>query len=258
MSRSTRRLALGVVLSLLIVPPLAAAVELVPHRAGYRVGLAPTSRGPVSEVRGGLVLELRATCEGWISNQRLGFAAIRDDGSNFSYDVRFSSWESRDGTELRFSVTSFEDGGLSEEVRGHARLEAAGGPGRAVFVMPEGLELDLPAGTLFPTRHLEALIRAAQSGERFITHTVFDGSGTDGLSNVSAVIGAAKESTQRQRWPMQLAYFGLLSREPVPNFTIAFELDEQGILHSVTLDYGLFTIEGRLDRLELLPAPECP
>ncbi|MCS6877662.1 MAG: DUF1849 family protein [Geminicoccaceae bacterium] len=239
-------------------PVVAQAVELVPHRAAYRVTLAPHSRGPVTEVRGGLVLEWRAGCEGWVSNQRLGFVAGREDGSSFSYDVRFSSWESRDGTELHFSVTSFENGKTGEEIRGRAELEAPGGPGRAVFVLPAESEMALPPGTLFPTRHIAELIRAAERGERFVAHLVFDGSGENALSNVSAVIGPARSGPEGPRWPVTLAYFGVGSADPTPDFTIGFELDARGVLHAVTLDYGEFVLEGRLDRLELLPRPECP
>ena len=69
----------------------APAVDLLSHRAAYRLSLAQAGRPSLAHVRGGLVLEWRAACDGWLSQQRLGFVAESDDGPGFSYDVRFSS-----------------------------------------------------------------------------------------------------------------------------------------------------------------------
>lgn len=236
----------------------AGPVELLPHRAAYRVGLADSSRGgPVTEVKGGLVLEWRAECEGWISNQRLGFIASTGEGPGFSYDVRFSSWESLDNTRLRFSVKSFDDGKPGEEYRGQAALETLGGRGEARFALPEERRLELPEGTIFPTEHVKRLIAAAMAGERVVSHEVFDGSGKDALSTVSAVIGPPVEVEGAPRWPVNLAYFGAGRSDATPEFSIGFQLDRQGVLHDITLDYGEFVLKGRLDRLEPLPSPDC-
>ncbi len=248
-------------LGLVAAPTVASAgprIELLPHRAAYRVSLAEGSGpGAVTAVRGGLVLEWRAECEGWISNQRLGFVAATADGPGFSYDVRFTSWESRDRTRLRFSVKSFDDGEPAGEYRGQATLEAPGGKGLAIFTLPEESRLELPAGTIFPTEHLERLIAAAEAGQRVVTHSVFDGSGKDALSTVSAVIGPPREVEGVTRWPVQLAYFGTGKSDAMPDFSIAFELDRRGVLHDIILDYGEFVLQGRLDRLEPLPKPDC-
>lgn len=239
-------------------PAGVAAVELLPHRAAYRMSLAETSRnGPVTEVRGGLVLEWRAECEGWISNQRLGFVAATSEGSGFTYDVRFSSWESRDNTQLRFSVKSFDDGKPGPEYRGRAALERLGGPGHALFSLPEETRLELPEGTIFPTEHVRRLIAAALAGERLVTHAVFDGSGEDALSNVTAVIGPPVEAEGGPRWPVHLAYFGVREADGTPDFSIGFLLDAGGVLHDISLDYGDFVLKGQLDRLERLPSPDC-
>jgi len=258
MTAPATRIALAVLLGCAATAADAGPIELLPHRAAYRVTLAESARnGAVTAVKGGLVLEWRAECEGWISNQRLGFVAATEDGPGFSYDVRFTSWESRDNTQLRFSVKSFDDGEPAEEYRGRATLEAPGGKGVALFALPEETRLELPAGTIFPTEHIKRLIAAAEAGERLVTHSVFDGSGKDALSTVSAVIGAAREVDGAPRWPVQLAYFGMGKNDALPDFSIGFELDRRGVLYDITLDYGEFVLEGRLDRLEPLPSPDC-
>jgi hypothetical protein len=244
--------------------PAAAAVELLSHRAAYRLSLAstPSLLGSVSDVRGGLVLEWRDSCAGAISNQRLGFIASLSEGPDFAYDVRFSSWESPDNKQLRFSVRSFDDGELFEEFRGEAMLDDAG-KGLAAFSAPQGETLSLPQGTLFPTEHLRRLIAGAERGEVLVSHDVFDGSGVAGLSRVTAVIGHAvpvapgENLTGKQRWPVTLAYHDATGVDDMPVFQISYMLSESGVLHDLVLDYGDFALAAELEQLDTFAAPDC-
>jgi hypothetical protein len=251
---------------LLLAPPARAApgVELLSHRAAYRLSLLRSDGAAgLSQVRGGLVLEWRAACDGWLSQQRLGFVATADEGPGFTYDVRFSSWESRDSTQLRFNVRSFDGTELKEEFRGLARLQGPGGAGTATYSLPEEDEVELPAGTIFPTAHVEQLIEAARAGERVVTRQVFDGSGEDALTRATAVIGDPKTverdgGGEERRWPVSLAYFPLVATDDaLPQFEIAFELSEGGVLHGVTLDYGEFKLKADLEKLETFARPAC-
>jgi hypothetical protein len=234
------------------------AAELASHRAAYRLNLADGGAGNVTTVRGGLVMEWRRSCDGWTSNQRLAFQAGQADGSDFSYDVRFSSWESTSNDRLRFSVRSFDDGKPFEEFRGSAVLPG-NGDGEAVFTIPEGETVALPAGTLFPTQHIKALIAAAERGENFLSVPVFDGSGLDALSNVSAVVtrGWPSEKGKPQAWTMNLAYHDLSDRSEEPEFQLTFKLRADGVTDDITLDYGQFVLHGTLDQLDTLPSPVC-
>ena len=237
----------------------AVATELVPHRAVYRLSLADDNPGNVTSVRGGLVMEWKQSCDGWTSNQRLAFQAGQEEGPAFLYDVRFSSWESIDNDELRFSMRSFDDGEPYEEFRGEAMVPPDGGIGKAMFAVPEGKSVELPAGTLFPTQHIKALIAAAERGEHFVSVPVFDGGGLDSLSNVSAVIGKPfpGDGDKPQSWMINLAYHDLSDRSEEPEFQLAFKLRADGITDDITLDYGQFVLHGVLDRLEPLPVPDC-
>lgn len=246
-----------------------ARVDLLSHRAVYRLSLADADRSiGVTSIDGGLVLEWRASCEGSISNQRIGFVAGLGDGPGFVYDVRFSSWESPDGTQLRFSVRSFDDGELVEAYRGEAALDAAGGGGRATFVSPADETLELPRGTLFPTEHMRRLIESAERGDVVISHDLFDGSGLEGLSRVTAVIGRSEvaerpspddaEGTGAARtWPVSLAYHPEAGVDDMPSFEISFDLTERGVLHDLVLDYGDFALKAEMEQLETFPEPVC-
>ncbi len=252
--------------SFVIAQPVAAAVELLSHRAVYRLSLADESgvASGVTGVRGGLVMEWRESCEGSISTQRLGFVAtIGDGGPDFSYDVRFSSWEAADNRRLRFNVRSFDSGELFEEFQGEATLEA-GGSGRAAFAKPPIEGIDLPAGTLFPTEHMRRLIEGAEQGAVVVSHDVFDGSGAEGLSRVTAVIGRGQpvdsgaDASGKLRWPVNLAYHSIDGADDLPTFELTFALSERGVLHDLVLDYGDFALAAELEQLETFEAPRCP
>ena len=254
----------ALVLGLGVAEPVAAAVELLSHRAAYRLSLADAAGAVgVSDVRGGLVLEWRESCEGSISTQRLGFVATMGDGPDFSYDVRFSSWESPDHKRLRFNVRSFDGGDLFEEYQGEALLDE-GGSGRAAFAKPSAEAIELPVGTLFPTEHMRRLIEGAAEGEVVVSHDVFDGSGFEGLSRITAVIGRSRPvageaaASGTLRWPVSLAYHDAGGADDMPSFEITFELSERGVLHDLVLDYGDFALAAQLQQLETFEAPHCP
>jgi hypothetical protein len=251
--------------AMLLAQPAAAAVELLSHRAAYRLSLAEGTdpAAGVTGVRGGLVLEWRDSCEGSISTQRLGFVASVGEGPDFAYDVRFSSWESPDSRRLRFNVRSFDGGELFEEYQGEAVLDDAGG-GRAAFAKPSGEAIELPRGTLFPTDHMRRLIEGAEQGDVVVSHDVFDGSGMEGLSRVTAVIGRGRpvasgaDASGKLRWPVSLAYHPVGGADDMPSFELSFELSDRGVLHDLVLDYGDFALQGELEQLETFEAPRCP
>jgi len=251
--------------------PAAAAVELLSHRAVYQLSLAQGGRASdsVSDVRGGLVMEWRDSCAGAISNQRLGFVASFGDGPGFTYDVRFSSWEAPDHRQLRFNVRTFDGGILFDEYRGEASLDEVGG--KVAFAEPAGETLTLPRGTLFPTEHMQKLIEGAKAGEVVVSHDVFDGSGMEGLSRITAVIGrpitveadaaddaAADRGDDERRWPISLAYHDVTMADDVPTFELTFQLSEGGVLYDLVLDYGDFALAADLEQLEIFEAPHCP
>ena len=238
-------------------------VELLSHRASYRLSLLGSSEGAaLTDVQGGLVLEWRAACDGWLSQQRLGFVARAGEGDGFTYDVRFSSWEASDNTKLQFNVRSFDGKELHEEFRGSARLDGPGGAGEVHYLIPAGRQMELPKGTIFPTQHVIELIEAARAEQHFVSREVFDGSGEDALTHATAVIGAARSGErlgggQESRWPVSLAYYPFDSADTQPQFQIAFELSEGGVMRDVTLDYGEFRLRADLEKLEPLPKPSC-
>lgn len=245
------------------VAPAAAAAGLEPHRAAYRLSLAgQTQPGDLIDVQGGLVIEWQLTCDGWLSQQRLGFIASTDDGRGFTHDVRFSSWEALDGQKLQYAVRSYQGASVEEEYRGEASLNGAGGS--AHFRSPEVNEVELPAGTVFPTEHLELVLDDAVAGERFVSHKVFDGWGYDALTQITTAIGQSRMldpakggAGQVRVWPVSMAYYNVSEQSDLPEFEANFLLDEHGVLRELSLHYGDFSLEATLEDLERLERPAC-
>lgn len=240
-----------------------ASVELLSHRANYQLQLHEASQASGMEaVRGLLVMETREGCEGHVSNQELAFVAQLVEGPDFNYAVRFSSWESPTLDRLRFTVTSFDNGQVFEEYEGSAALE--GTAGQANYNKPEDVSIDLPAGTIFPTEHMKRLVESAANGQMVVNSHVFDGSGPDALTSVTAVIGQARavaddrsELAGETTWPVSLGYYSLDGANDLPEFQISFNMTADGVLHDIVLDYGDFALAGELVEIETFDKPDC-
>ena len=247
----------------------AAFAALESHRAAYRLKLDQSHRmSGLAGVNGGLVIEWRRACDGWLSHQRLGFIAATEGGGDFSHDVRFSSWEAVDGSEMRYTVRSYDGDRLREEYMGNARIDSVESGGVATFTRPDQREVTLPPGTVFPADHFNRLLAEADKGGSFITHEVFDGWGFDALTQVTSVIGQARrfepsndmELSARpdaDAWPVSMAYYNLTDKSDLPEFEAKFMLTEQGVLQELLLDYGGFRLKATLAEYERLDEPTC-
>ena len=110
-----------------------------------------------------------------------------------------------------------------------------------------------------------------------LVQKVFDGSGPDALTLVTAVIGEARDGKDaaggepQRQWPVSLAYFrlddaaaeGVVDRsardmlDAGPDFEISFTLGSGGVLQDVVLDYGDFAMRGVLEDIEVFTPPTC-
>ena len=246
-------------------------VVLAPHRATYdmKLSVARPNSG-IIEVSGRMVLEMVDSCDAWEVKQRIKLKFLRNDGEEFDTDSSFTSYETKDGLGLRFSVRNIQDQEVEEELRGHADLEATGGKGRASFSLPEARSFDLPAGTLFPTTHLALIIRHARDGDQSVSYSVFDGARLDGAFTVNAVIGKPPRGPYaavrgdvallrgQQAWGVRLAFFAAGDQGTAnPEYELALDLLANGIARSMLLDYGDFAVDARLVQIQALPRPRC-
>lgn len=259
-------IALGLSAAVGVPTAARAAAVIVPHKAVYDLTLARSRTGAsVVQAGGTLEFEWGDACKGWTVSQRTRVRMSSPEGQVVNFGWSLESHEAKDGSRYSFFIKRIAAGGERETVRGEANMRDPDKPGIARFTAPENSEVELPAGTLFPAIHTVELIEAAQRGEALFLRTVFDGSGDEGLFQISATIthGPSKDSAPgfdspllrgEESWRIGLAFFGLDPTETVPEHEQSLRLYANGVVDELMLDYGEFALAGSLRSLEALPS----
>lgn len=252
----------------------ALALEFSSHRAIYGVTLDPASSGAVSAVSGTLSVDWQLGCSGWTFEYRSVIDVTQAESGRVRLSTVATTWESKTGSEFRFNVRHSTNGHELEKIEGYAVLKAPGAAGRVKFTAPRERMMALPAGTLFPMAHSMAVMEAAVSRKApvFLPLSVFDGMDVQGLYLVNAVIGKSPradagaparspEISQLQRtyraWPVNLAYFKTIDRQPAPSHEMRLLIYENGVSDQLVIDFGDFKIRAQIERLEIQPPSDC-
>ncbi|MFW6077579.1 MAG: cell envelope integrity EipB family protein [Hyphomicrobiales bacterium] len=250
---------------------------MAPHRAVYDLELGSAeSRAGLSGATGRMVLEMTGSvCEGWAVDFRIVNDFVLSAGGTRLIDSRSSSWESADGTRMRYSQRQYADGRLESETLLSVTRDAVDAPGEGTISEPEEETFTLEPGTLFPVAHQNKVLTAARQGERRDESTVYDGSdGTKSYQAISfigqrqdpeplpaAVDGSGTEALDELPfWPVTISYYPLGEMpqgEETPSHQVIFDMYDNGVAGDVTLDYGDFALEGTLNDIELLDVTEC-
>lgn len=255
---------------LLSAAPLAAPALAVPmlqaHRAVYDLSLdKATDRSGITGITGRMVYEFNGSpCDGYTVNFRFVTQIATSDTTRLS-DQQTTTYEDAKGKTFSFVTKSFVDQQLDKEVKGTAVRK------------DNGVEVDLDkpqknvvqlAATQFPTQHLVELIGKAEKGERFYETSLFDGSeDADKVMTTTVVVGKKTEAekgdpelpalaklAKDKYWPVDIAYFDLSDKESgeeVPAYRISFKLHENGLTRDLVMDYGDFSMTGKLVNLAL-------
>ncbi len=243
-----------------------AAANILPHRAVYKMSLlSARNSSKVSDVRGRMLFEWADACDGWTTEQRFQLRFVYAEGDEMAMTTNYTTWEAKDGQRYRFNVRKLINGEEDEEVRGDARL-AKDGSGTAAFSKPEPQDMELPPNTMFPTAHTLAVLDHAGAGETFFNRVVFDGADSEGATEVSTVIGAAAPIKEegadpllkgKKAWPVRMAFFPLKSDSAQPEYEMSLRLLQNGVAESMQIDYGDFTVNAILEKVEALPKSGC-
>jgi envelope integrity protein B len=247
---------------------MAAAAEIMPHRALYTMTLGRASGDAgVTGASGTMAYQWGETCDGWTVEQRYRLKMGYAESADVSLTSNFVTWESKDGFRYRFNQKETRNGADDEEVRGTAKLDGPDKGGTADFEKPAGKNFVLPAGALFPSAHTILLIDKAKAGENFVSKHVFDGATAENAVLVSAVIGpkvepdadAAKKSPllNRPGWRIRLAFFPADPKAEKPDYELGMLLLDNGVSRDMVIDYGDYSIRATLDDIEALPKPKC-
>lgn len=259
--------------SLLAIQPALSAPLLAPHRAVYDLVLDKASdRSGITGITGRMVYEFNGSpCEGYTVKFRFVTKIDTREVSRLT-DQQTTTFEDGAGKTFDFVTKSFVDQNPDREVKGSARIEPSGV--RVDLEKPDKNTLDL-GQTQFPTQHLIEMIDKANKGETFYETNLFDGSeDADRVMTTTIVIGKEEKSGQNDPelpvmdrlapepyWPVDIAYFDLSkadnSGEEVPEYHISFKLHENGVTRDLLMDYGDFSMKGKLVNLSLFDAPKA-
>lgn len=246
----------------------ALSLPLAPHRAIYDLALDPEKVGTqVDRAQGRIAFQLTGNaCEGYTITLRQVTALDTGEGQETVSDLRSESWENASANAYRFKTQNFINEILREDVSGRAN-KRKNGSFTVRVTKPKSATFALKGPVLFPTQHTQALIAAAERGERLLAARVFDGS-PDGrkIYETLTVIGEAEPAANPpkietlkslKRYPVTISYFDPGKGDRTPSYTLAFDLFENGISGALRLDYGNFALKGQLSSVELLPQKPC-
>jgi len=274
-SRADRILALAVLASLAAASPLHAVLagEFLPHRAVYQLTKGSPRGGlAVADVNGSMMIEVAEACEGWSLSQRIKMTVTDNMGGDVESDSRYASYETKDGTLLRFQASDWQNGQLVEETAGTAERPATDQAGSITFVKPGGETFDLPPGAVFPVAFNLDLVKRMDKGEGFFTMPGFDGGNLEGAYTISVFIGKERESELKPGGGelgngasllggivrnVRVAYFPLASKTPEPELEYDMELQPNGVSPMMRLDYQRYQVRAKLIEVAPLPRPKC-
>jgi hypothetical protein len=58
-------------------------------------------------------------------------------------------------------------------------------------------------------------------------------------------------------WPITISYFDPAKRDILPDYEIAYRLYANGVSRKMSIDYGNFSVEGELVKIEFLKPSSC-
>jgi hypothetical protein len=237
---------------------------MVPHRAAYRLDIGEARNSGISAVRGAMVFDVQDACEGWATRQRMTMTVVDRDGQEIDTVSDYSTYEAKDASRLRFSLTQTTGGAVSQRVAGEAELNPDGS-GRVTFAEPGGKVEQLPAGTLLPMRHTVLSVEAARAGRRILSAPLFDGTSDEGAQDTTTVVSTWGPPPGETRFPllanqasgrMRIAFFergAATSGASQPDYEVGLRYFENGVADELVMDFGEFSVSGRLLELSQLP-----
>lgn len=240
-------------------------VPLAAHKAVYDLALDRIQSGDTVAASGTMTYQVRDTCTSWATQQQLRLHTVTRDGGASDMLSDYATLEGKDGRHLVFDMKQYADGTVTQQVRGEASLEGDGA-GVIRYTQPSHKVVTLPAGTLFPMAHTEAIIRAAHDGRRSIAPLLFDGTGTDGAQYTYITIlgwhAGPSASDKPQLAPLgsarvHVAFFSHNPSAITPDYESAMRYFDNGVADHLTMDFGDFVMKGAMRSFSLPKSAHC-
>lgn len=253
-------------LPLMAAPASDSATQLTGQDAVYALMLSKLRTHDITGATGRLQFQVVDGCSGWASFQRITLIVRNADGSLTKSVSDYTAWESKDGKTLTFNVTQGDGSGKMQVTdSGVATHTGPDDSGIVKFSVPANMTIKLPAGTLFPMQHTEALLAAGRQQKTFISPLLFDGTTADGASSTFVTI-FGHQAPGKTSWPaldqyastdVSIAFFPRTNQDSTPDFSTSMRYFEDGVTTNLALDFGDFVMSGKLESLNI-PKNACP
>lgn len=258
-----------------LVKPDTAAVTLAPHRAVYDLKLSQSRNSRGAETLSGRILYdfSGSACEGYALQFRQVSELDAGEGKTAVSDLRVTTWEDGTAGTYRFRSLNLLDEKPVESVDGLA--ERSTGGVAVNLTQPAAKKFQIDAGMVFPTEHMRRILVAAREEKTLVELPVYDGAENgEKIFNTLSVIGRPIPPNERvptdaaagqaalagmTRWPVTISYYDSQAKggEQTPEYSISFEVYENGISRALLLDYNDFVVSGEMNSLEIKDAKPC-
>ena len=177
--------------------------------------------------------------------------------------------------EVSFSLEAFREpaGERSHRGRCGARCEEKIHPDRHEKPGLQSIENWRRGYVPHPTLHSGAVLEAANRGQFTLQADLYDGLDKgekfyqtttiigkpigDGASDLPAVANAEILNGMRA-WPVTVSYFDSDKAGAItPSYEIAYRMYANGVSRKLRIDYGNFSVEGELNKIEFLKQVDC-
>jgi hypothetical protein len=238
------------------------AADMAAHRALYKLTRDSGRAGDVVAASGKMGYEVIDACDGWAVRQRLEMTLTNHEGQDIQMVSDYATWESKDGLSFRFHMKQTTDTAVTSETDGDAKLERPGGPGEAHYTAPDEATKELPAGTLFPMAHTEAILAGAQAGKKFLSLPLFDGTVDAGAQDSFVTILGGMIEPHKEKWPalsslpsarVRIAFFDRDPATITPDYQVGMRYWENGVADDLQMDFGDFVMNGTMTEFDLQP-----
>jgi hypothetical protein len=229
-----------------------ALAQMAAHRATYRLTFDHSAKNDVIAATGTMNYEVLDSCDGWATEQRLLMDVTDADGQTVREVSDYSTWEAKDGTKLRFRVHQTTDTAVTLELAGEADVGAKGGV--IHYTQPKASTIRMANGTLFPMAHTAHIMALAQTGQKFITLPLFDGSSDSGAEDTFIVVTGADRPAP-YKFPslsalpsdkVSVSFYDHDSDGEQPDYVVAMRYWINGVADDLKMDFGSFVMDGKL------------
>jgi|GEM_PF-3411984 len=260
LARITSTLVIALGLGVLAPQDAAALPALASYAATYDISLVKaTQLEGLRAASGKMNYALIDRCDGFTIETDVSIDLAFSNGLSNNVRKRYAGWEAKDGRRSTFRMQVTENGEPEDAYTGSVEL-GADGSGRAVYTGAETTAFDLPRGTILSSMQLRELIDAGRRAAPFVAQSVMDGAFEDGPYRTTGFIAPARttapvteESPDNAAklldgpyWPVTLAYFPIGGQAEVPDYELNFQLLSNGVIRSMTQDYGAYVLLMRL------------